>query len=544
MAANWERVARERPNRLEYTRGTRVFGERTGGAMSTIPLEEAIERARRALAEGRLDEAKGLCQAIRRAVPEALVGLRLWSEVSRQEGDVETAERLLAMVVERDPEDAEAWCALAVLRRERGDKEGALRLLQVAWECVPWRRELAERLGEWASEERREGRLWPTRAALAAWYERQGWWTRAAEECRALLTGSAERVDVRQRLIRCLWLSGEQDEAFREAETLLSERVEALGGLVVAALVARSRGDEESARAHRERLWALDPLGEGIERYCGPEDGAGREWLKAAEAVVVEEPVLAQASGELELLWELPTDEELEQARPGAAGVVTGVEETGREDEVAVVSGLETGERDGEESISQGWTLPGDEEIEAARPREDLEPGWTGLLEELAAGGVAPFSYGEEPFYGEPGGRWEGAVGAEQEESVAAVGEELREGAEDVSEAVEVVEFGRAAREERVSVETGAEHAGGEIEQVRMLVMSGAVIEAVRVAQRLVREGHSDVAALIPVLEEVVSDEGPGAREAAMTLGAIYRRRGDRALASRYYELALRLRSE
>ena len=226
------------------------------------------------------------------------------------------------------------------------------------------------------------------------------------------------------------------------------------------------------------------------------------------------------------------------------AGVATGLEENGRGDEAVQYGALEAAESQGEELVSQGRTLPGDEEIEAARPREELEPGWTGLLEELAAGGVAPFSYGEEPFYGEPGGRWEGAVGAEQEESVAAVGEELREGAEDVSEAVEVVEFGRAAREERVSVETGAEHAGEEIEQVRMLVKSGAVIEAVRVAQRLVREGHSDVAALIPVLEEVVSDEGPGAREAAMTLGAIYRRRGDRALASRYYELALRLRSE
>ncbi len=510
--------------------------------MSTIPLEEAIGRARRALAEGRLDEAKELCQAIRRAVPEALVGLRLWSEVSRQEGDVETAERLLAVVVERDPEDAEAWWALAELRRVSGDREGALRSLQVAWECAPWRRELAERIGEWASEERRDGRLWPTRAALSAWYERQGWWTRAADECRALLTGAAERVDVRQRLIRCLWRSGEEEEAIRGAESVLGERGETLGVLVVAALVARSRGDEESARAHRERLLALDPLGEGIERYCGPEERAGVEWLRAAEPVFVEEPVFTEASGEHELLWELPTDEELEQARPGA-GVVTGVEGTGETDEIAVVSGMDAGESGGAEWISQGWTLVGEEAIEAARPREELEAGWTGLLEELAASGVEPFSYEEERVGGEPVREAEGAVGG-GEESVTAAGEELREGAAEVVEAVEVVEFGRAAYEERVRVERGSERVGDEIDEVGKLVESGAVVEAVRVAQRLVREGHRDMAALIPFLERVVRDEGPGAREAAMTLGAIYRRRGDRALASRYYELALRLRSE
>jgi len=543
MAANWERLARGRPNRLEYTRSTTTFGERTGGAMSTIPLEEAIGRARRALAEGRLDEAKELCQAIRRAVPEALVGLRLWSEVSRQEGDAETAERLLGVVLERDPEDAEAWCALAELHRARGDKEAALRLLQVAWECAPWRRELAERLGEWANEERREGRLWPTRAALSAWYERQGWWTRAAEECRALLTGSGERVDVRQRLIRCLWRAGEQEEACRAAETLLGERGETVGALVVAALVARSRGDEEAAQAHRERLWALDPVGEGIERYWGPEEREGREWLRATGPVLVEEPAFAEASGELELLWELPTDEELEEARPGSVEVGTGVEETGRADEVAVVSGLEIGDRVGVESTSQGWTLPSDEEIEAARPREELEPGWTGLLEELAASGVEPFSCDEESVSGGPA-EGEGAVVAGQEESVAATGEETRESGEEAREPLQVVEFGRAAREERESVETAAELAGDEIEQVRMLLESGAVLEAVRVAQRLVRERHSDIAALVPLLERVVSGEGSGAREAAMTLGAIYRRRGDRAVASRYYELALRLRNE
>ncbi|MCX2726918.1 tetratricopeptide repeat protein [Thermomicrobium sp. 4228-Ro] len=546
--------------------------------MSAIPLGEAVERAQRAIGEGRLDVAKAIVEAIRSAAPEAAITQRLWSQVLLEE-DAETAERVLVRAVEIDPEDADAWALLAETRRRQGDRDAARRLLQVAWESAPWRREFAERLLEWYREDGQDGQLWLSRAGLSAVYVAQGWWTRAGEECRAVLEVTSERWDLRQRLCLALWWLGAREEAAAEAERLLAERPEMVGALIVATLAARERGDESTARRHRELLWTLDPVGESIARCVPVERWEERAWLRAPEQVLVEERWTVASLGVTALLWDLPTDEELEAARPSGQPIeeeALGVEMLTLAEEMAGESESHAGEfasEVAEEAPAGGetlWELPSDEEIEAARPASELERGWTSLLEELGASGVEPLvieeagegppvsavveraseTPGEEAVSAEAG-TWLTAGRGAEEGGVGQV--ERLAGTEDV----EAARIGSTAGETEhwepsapavsgVSDRTaGAEvEVGSIVVEFERLLASGAVGEAVRLAQRVVHRGGEDAEALVPQLERLVAEGGPGSRQAAMALGAFYRRRGETGRAARYYELALRLRGE
>ncbi len=529
--------------------------------MGAIPLADAIARAREVLGAGQLAEAKRVVEAVRAVAPEAVATYRLWGRLLLEE-DAAAAEGVLARAVAVDPEDSEAWALLAEARRRRGDSEAARALLQVAWECAPWDRALVAQLAEWSGEQEDGGQLFPSRAALASWYVAQGWWTRAAEECRAVLEEAAERWDLRQRYCVALWWLGAREEAAAEAERVLAERPDMLGAVIVAALAARDRGDEASAERHRELVWALDPLGETIDRVVPRERWKERSWLRLAEPLVVEERWGAAAAG-AELLWELPTDEELAAARPAV-----GIDEAGLEFaelvevEEALASAAGEVEEEAAAEAEPGWTLPSEEEVEAARPSEAFERGWTTILAELQASGLEPLALEEiEARVEGPG--MEGAVtvgeGESGEKGVAPPGpEETEAPLVGAGAGVEAVEFGRAAQEgeraekaaEATVVAEGAKPAEGVrqeapravVEEFQRLVGAGAEEEAVRLAQRIIQRGGGEE--LVPYLEELANRGKRGARQAAMTLGAYYRRRGETGQAARYYELALRLRSE
>lgn len=523
--------------------------------MSTIPLAEAVTRAETALEEGRLEDARQLVEAVRRVAPEAVSTQRLWGGLLLRRGELVAAEEILGRVVQVNPEDARAWALLAESRRTRGEREEARALLQVAWECAPWQRTYAQQLAEWFAEDGIEGQLFPSAACLSAWYFVQGWWARASEECRAALERLGERWDVRQRLCLALWWQGARREAAGEAERILSVHPEMIGALVVAALSARERGDEGEARRHRELLWELDPVGEVIERTVPMERWEERAWLALPEPIVVEEHWLVAPLGETELLWELPSEEELEAARPSGVAPLM---------EAAILKEIELAfgrVSEGNEGREEGVESAGEEELDLAEEldfaglRAELEAGWTGLSEEwgTAVEEVAEES-GEVPSEEELSGVVSGWGEEGTEEKIVGVGVETVSagGIGETSEGGESVEWGtgeeivgaREVEETEAETVTAEEERGGEgVAQVRELLARGEVREAVRRAQVMVYQG-SAVDELIPLLERIVAEGGAGARQAAMTLGAIYRRRGEGGLAARYYELALRVRSE
>ena len=118
----------------------------------------------------------------------------------------------------------------------------------------------------------------------------------------------------------------------------------------------------------------------------------------------------------------LPSDEELEQARPsddrpaGFTGMLDSLESEGMEPfDPGSGSGQASEARQAGEGAWDELTLPSDEELERSRPSEAREPGFTGTLESLESEGMEPFDpfAGEAPPVEEQGSAPEESLGAD-----------------------------------------------------------------------------------------------------------------------------------
>lgn len=382
--------------------------------MSTLPVTTVIERAQATLHDGRYREAMRLCQALLREFPKYLTAHRLLGQAALYAGEIELAEEALQTVRQLDPEDREAALGLSQIAEQRGELEIALAFCQAAWECSPWDQELRERVARLAEACYGEGQLFLTGAALAAQHCRGGRWTRAANECRTVLNQTATRPDVQQRLAVALWRRGDLEAAAEVCRSVLQALPDAVVPLLVLAQIEQERGETGEAAALRERACRIDLDGRRAATLALAGEEELRTFLLPAgipqveEAVLAGEAAVAEAAprgtapevgaAEIEreeVLLELPSDEELEAARPGegaTAGytsLLRSLEGEGLEPFSPEEGSVEAPAAVPEEALLQ---LPSDEEIEAARPREELEPGWTGLLESYELEGVEPFT--------------------------------------------------------------------------------------------------------------------------------------------------------
>lgn len=383
--------------------------------MNTLPVTTVIERAQATLHDGRYREAMRLCQALLRKFPKYLTAHRLLGQAALYAGETELAEEALQTVRQLDPEDREAALGLSQIAEQRGELEIALAFCQAAWECSPWDQELRERVARLAEACYGDGQLFLTGAALAAQHCRGGRWTRAANECRAVLSETATRLEVQQRLAVALWRRGDLEAAAEVCRSVLQALPDAVVPLLVLAQIEQERGETREAAALRERAHWIDLDGRRAATLALAGQDELRAFLLPAGIPQVEETVLAgeaalaeaaapggtarevgaaESEGE-EVLLGLPSDEELEAARPGEAAtagftsLLRSLEGEGLEPFSPEEGSAEAPAGGPEEVLLQ---LPSDEEIEAARPREDLEPGWTGLLESYELEGVEPFT--------------------------------------------------------------------------------------------------------------------------------------------------------
>ena len=449
--------------------------------MSTLPVTTVIERAEATLQDGRYREAMRLCQALLREFPKYLAAHRLLGRAALHAGEIGLAEEAFQAVRQLDPEDREAALGLSQIAEQRGELETALAFCQAVWECSPWDRELRERVARLAEACYGEGQLFLTGAALAAQHSRGGRWSRAANECRAVLSQTAERVDVQQRLAVALWRRGELDTAAQVCQSVLQALPDAVVPLLILAQIEQERGETHEAAALRERACRIDVDG----RRAATLALAGEEDLRASllpaaipqvdEAVLASEAVPAEAGApglaarevrapaeeRDEVLLELPSDEELEAARPaetGTAGytsLLRSLEGEGLEPFSPAEGADDALTASVEEPLLQ---LPSDDEIEAARPRGELEPGWTGLLESYELEGLEPFT-----------------------PEVFAAGETVEAGAEPQQAGVgDVVEAEAVAAEESVGPASEAAEAVGGVED------TGSWLEHAVIDQELV----------------------------------------------------------
>ncbi len=383
--------------------------------MGTLPVTAVIEQAEMALAEGRYREAMRLCQGLLRAFPRYLTAQRLLGRAALRAGETGLAEEAFQTVRQLDPEDREAALGLSQIAEQRGELETALAFRQAAWECSPWDRELREGVARLAQACYGEGHLFLTGAALASQHSRGGCWTRAATECRAVLEQGLVRPDVQQRLAVALWRRGDLEGAARVCESLTGVLPDAVVPLVILASIAQVHGEPGEAAALLHRAHVVDVDGSRVAALLlEAEEGLRSSLLPVAIPEIEETVLLAEAAAPeavamvaapdevglaapeeaREVLLELPSEEELEAARPrevataGYTSLLRSLEGEGLEPFSPLEGGGEVAAEPTEEAILE---LPTDEEIEAARPREVLEPGWTGLLKAYEIEGIEPF---------------------------------------------------------------------------------------------------------------------------------------------------------
>ncbi len=383
--------------------------------MGTLPVTTAIERAEAALAEGRYREAMRLCQGLLRAFPKYLAAQRLLGRAALRAGETALAEQAFQTVRQFDPEDREAALGLSQIAEQRGELETALAFQQAAWECSPWDRELREGVARLAQACYGAGHLFLTGAALASQHGRGGYWTRAANECRAVLEQGLVRPDVQQRLAVALWRRGDLEGAARVCDSLTRTLPDAVVPLLILASIAQEQGESGEAMALLDRAHVVDVDGSrAAALLLDAEEGLRSSLLPVTIPEIEETVLLAEAAAPepvptvlapdvvgvappeetSEVLLELPTDEELEAARPreaataGYTSLLRSLEVEGLEPFSPLEGVAEVPAKPPEEAILE---LPTDEEIEAARPREVLEPGWTGLLRSYELEGIEPF---------------------------------------------------------------------------------------------------------------------------------------------------------
>jgi Tfp pilus assembly protein PilF len=436
--------------------------------MGTLPVTAVVEQAEATFGEGRYREALRLCQGLVRVFPTYLTAQRVLGRAALRAGELELAEEAYQTVRQLDPDDREAALALSQIAEQRGELETALAFAQAAWEGSPWDRELRERVGRLAEACHGRGQLFLTGAALGSQYSRGGYWTRAANEWRAVLERGVARPDVQQRFALALWRGGDLQAAARCCEALLQELPDAVVPLLILAAVAEEQGEPGEAAALLERARRVDldgsrattlvsegvdaarlavrplPIPEIEETVLIAEPPASAAAMPVPEVAEVS-PVLEPAEG----LLQLPTDEELEAARPtaeavaGYTGLLRSLEVAGLEP-FSPVEGATEGEAELPDELV---ALASDEEVEAARPREVLEPGWTGLLKSYELEGIEPLASEE---FGLPG-----EVGAEPDvgrvSRVIEGGEAGRPGSETAGDAASRVAPGIVPSEEGIS---------------------------------------------------------------------------------------------
>ncbi len=317
-----------------------------------------------------------------------------------------------------------AYVGLGLLAEERGDARAALAYLQVAWETAPHRRDLRDHVVRLSQRlYGADGTLHLTRPALASLHCRAGRWSRAAAECAAVLAEHPTRIDVRLRLAEALWRAGDDAGAAAACRAVLAEAPLAVVALLILADIERRQGHTDEAARLLERARAVDPAGVraadlimvGMDEQAAffavdtipvveerPEPEPEPERPRIAPAPDFTAPLGQRPGRGLDAGGVFPTSAELEAARPsdtpqrGFTDMLRALEGDGltpfRLEDVGLAAGeAPAAPAAAEEDLSALFSLPSDDEIEAARPSSDTPRGFTGTLRALEGAGLTPF---------------------------------------------------------------------------------------------------------------------------------------------------------
>jgi tetratricopeptide (TPR) repeat protein len=358
--------------------------------MAARPLHEAVQQAEEAISGGNYRAAVETCRRVLGQFPEFATAHRLLGEALLEEGDSDGAERAYAEALQRDPQSSAAYTGLSKIAEGRGDQDNALAYAQVAWEIMPQRADLRERVAGLSEElYGKGGRLHLTRAALTSLHFRAGRWSRAAAEAAAVLGEQPDRVDVQLRMAESLWRRGSLTAAGNACRSVLASSPSAVMALLMLADVERRQNNQDGAAQLLGQARQIDPDG-----VC------------AADLVTIGSPDLAEfilPSSEAVLDESADGTSEIERPRIAPAPDFAWPEAPAEASRSVAAQVPET-EAEGAEmaasaAAASGYdvSLPDDAEIEAARPPAQAQPGYTSMLRSLEGEGLRPFRLDGEP---------------------------------------------------------------------------------------------------------------------------------------------------
>jgi tetratricopeptide (TPR) repeat protein len=571
--------------------------------MAMRPITEVVQQAEMALEQERQLEAVRLCQALVTRFPKYFRAYLLLGQSALRLGDLLLAEEALQAARRYHPGSSEALLGLADIAEQRGHHELALRYCQAAWEHTPWQSSLRQRLVRLSAARFGEGQLFFTLPALASMYIHQGRWMRAALALESALRDLNDRPDLEQVLALVLWRAGRLRDASQWAHRVLERLPDAVVPLAVVIVT-----DSDDASVIAPRLYDVDLDGQVMAQVL-TEFGAvdAYQKLKYPEPPMIDEDALVAAQREpaplpsaestvsleqelalLDQLFRLPSLDEL--STPPSQPAAPGEPVAHSHDQAPPPEPL--------------LSLPSDEELEAARPSD--VPASPELVALGSLPDIAPFSP-EELGLAETAARPPDSESVHHPSAQAepnAAGDHVAETLAHLGVTDDVVERARAAKQQlretgilsslppeppsepplQLKQEATGEPATGvpsaegasaepapttpatpvsaqsrstEVHApvppddspealfaaAQARLEAGRLDEALHFFHRVFRLGPAYDQQLIAALNKIAEEtEGREAAAADRLLGAIYRRQGADALARRHYERSLRHR--
>jgi Flp pilus assembly protein TadD len=227
----------------------------------TVTVQRCCQAADLALKLGQTAEAASICRHVLAHQRWHLRAHLLLGQASLEREEWSEARQRFRLVLQVDPECAEAWSGLGVIALVQGDMAEAVRALACAFENTPESDEAREALQQALS--RQAGRPVPlpafTPACVGRFYLRRNLPQPAAAAYASALHDAAGRDDLRLAYATALWQAGSRDQAAGLCRPFLNRTPRPLSALLLAGAADFLQGEKEAGR----RLWnearAWDP---------------------------------------------------------------------------------------------------------------------------------------------------------------------------------------------------------------------------------------------------------------------------------------------
>ncbi len=237
-------------------------------AINRVKLEDVINQAKEVLEGGNPDYVIVLCRYIFKYYPRALEVTRVLGEAYTEKKLLDEADQLFVYVLAADPHDVLGYVDRGFIAYERGNVDEAILYYERAIELDPnieqLRTELLRLYKERFGSSRAKVRL--TKAGLANYRLRDGFYNQAIDEYNNILQETPERLDIQVWLMEAYWRNRDYGRAEKLAHELLESHPYLIKANLILWHIYGVRRNQDRAAEYLEKAHALDPLNLVAER--------------------------------------------------------------------------------------------------------------------------------------------------------------------------------------------------------------------------------------------------------------------------------------